>query len=554
MPNRIVLEIDDRQYRLARIAADGRRLQLSRPVEFSVEADDDLAARVRKLKDSLQRGGLGRGECDVILSRRAIELRELSLPPAPDEELPDMVRFSSRNEFASVNENWVLDFVSLTDAPEQQRVVLAGALPPGVGQEVRQLCEQAGLKLQRLLLRPFCTAQALIPANSPKPVLLVHDLGEEVELTLAHGRKIYLTRTVKLSEHQADEQLAALVREIQRSHLLATKSVVGRGIGETLIATAPARREPLSKLLANVEIGPVRLIDACQVIAEQGGTLDATDAERFVAHYGAGLGLINRDWPGLDFATPRRRIEKKTDYRRLALWAGLAATLLLGAVGFSWFALSTQARQIALLDQEFQQLQKANKSLGVDQMIGEVKLIDDWQKNNVNWLEELREVSQRLLTADEAMVAYLRADLGRMEPEIVLRGKLNKRDTNTDLKRNLAERPYLVEQRKNVMSTDSADYPFEFEYALLLDRSGVNVVQQVGQRIRDLAGTQPTAPPAEKQEEKSPPAAAGPEEGRTAPVAPRRNGSQPEGASNPKAGSEPAAKSPAEANSGSGNQ
>jgi hypothetical protein len=494
MANRIVLEIDDRQCRLARIAADGKRVQLSKPVELTFDADDDLSTRAKKLKDALQRGGLGRGDCDVVLSRRAIELRELALPPAPDDELPELVRFTSRNEFASVNENWVIDFVPLTDAPEQSRVVLAGALPPVPGQEVRQLCEQAGLKLHRLLLRPFCTAQALIPANAPKPVLLVHDLGEEVELTLAHGRKIYLTRTVKLSEHDPAQQLAALVREIQRSHMLATKSVVGRTIGETLIATVPAKREPLSKLLANIDIGPVQLIDVCQVIAEQGGTLDATDAERFVAHYGAGLGLIQRGWPGLDFAAPRRKVEKKTDYRRVALWSGLAATLLFGAIGTAWYLLSLQGNRIALLEQEFTQLKKANDDLGVDQIVGEVELIDNWEKSNVNWLEELREVSQRLLSADEAMVGYLKAELGRTGPEIVLKGKLNERETNTLLKSNLAERPYQVEQRKNVMTTDSKDYPFEFEYALLMDRSGVDVAQRIGQRIRELAAGPATNP------------------------------------------------------------
>lgn len=500
MPNRIVLEIDDRQCRLARLVADGKRVQLSKPVEFAFDADDDLSARVKKLKEALQRGGLGRGDCDVVLSRRAIELRELTLPPAPDDELPELVRFTSRNEFASVNDNWVLDFVPLTDAADQQRVVLAGAMPPQPGQEVRQLCEQAGLKLHRLLLRPFCTAQALIPANAPKPVLLVHDLGDEVELTLAHGRKIYLTRTVKLSEHDPEQRLAELVREIQRSHLLATKSVVGRTIGETLVATPPAKREPLSKLLANVDIGPVQLIDVCQVIAEQGGTLDATEAERFVAHYGAGLGLIQRGWPGLDFAAPRRKLEKKTDYRRVALWAGLAATLLFGAIGTAWYLLAQQTNRIALLDKEFSQLKKANDDLGVDQIVGEVELIDNWEKSNVNWLEELREVSQRLLTADEAMVNYLKAELGRTGPEIILKGKLNERETNTELKSNLAERPYQIEQRKNVMVTDSKDYPFEFEYALLLDRSGVNVAQQVGERIRELAaggpnGAVPSPPP-----------------------------------------------------------
>jgi len=77
------------------------------------------------------------------------------------------------------------------------------------------------------------------------------------------------------------------------------------------------------------------------------------------------------------------------------------------------------------------------------------------------------------------------------------------------------------------MVSESKDYPFEFEYALLLDQSGVNVAQQIGQRIRDLAaggpnnptpGQPPTSPAGEtsaeggSQSERAPPTAEKPPE------------------------------------------
>ncbi|MCH8924124.1 MAG: hypothetical protein IIA67_13375 [Planctomycetes bacterium] len=50
----------------------------------------------------------------VAVGRPSIELKRLSLPPAPEEELPDLVRFQALREFTTLDEDWPLDFVVLT--------------------------------------------------------------------------------------------------------------------------------------------------------------------------------------------------------------------------------------------------------------------------------------------------------------------------------------------------------------------------------------------------------------------------------------------------------
>ena len=49
------------------------------------------------------------------------------MPPAPDNELPDLIRFQAMREFGAMQSDWPLDFIPLDSDPEQPRSVLAAA-------------------------------------------------------------------------------------------------------------------------------------------------------------------------------------------------------------------------------------------------------------------------------------------------------------------------------------------------------------------------------------------------------------------------------------------
>ena len=135
-----------------------------------------------------------------------IELRHLSLPPAPDEELPELARFQAMREFALFDEDWLLDFVPLdeqTEADEEERPrnVLAAAIGPELVKQIRKTCDEAGLMAERIVLRP-CAAASLVeraePAGDLPPRLLVDLLADEVDLTVVAGRKVVFLRTTRI--------------------------------------------------------------------------------------------------------------------------------------------------------------------------------------------------------------------------------------------------------------------------------------------------------------------------------------------------------------------
>ena len=122
---------------------------------------DALAQRTAVLAEALQRRGLAKAEAIVLIGRAAVELKQLQLPPAPDDELPDMVRFLAQREFHALAAGVAARFLA-----EPGRRAGRAALSDGRGRrtgipaaQVRQLIEGAGLR----------TAADVVAADALRP-------------------------------------------------------------------------------------------------------------------------------------------------------------------------------------------------------------------------------------------------------------------------------------------------------------------------------------------------------------------------------------------------
>ena len=87
----------------------------------------EIGARIAK---ALAERGLTRGEALVAVGRTSIELRFLTLPPMPPEELPDSVRLQAVRQFSTLGDDWPLDFVLLDANKDRGTNVLAAAISP----------------------------------------------------------------------------------------------------------------------------------------------------------------------------------------------------------------------------------------------------------------------------------------------------------------------------------------------------------------------------------------------------------------------------------------
>src|SRR5271155_2167798 len=111
MPNLFALEWDSREIRLMVASGKGRQAVIehafSIPCEVDPAASDSAETIGRRIAAELDSRSLGRAEVVVAVGRNSIELRQLQMPPAPDVDLPDMVRFQATREFNEFDDKWL---------------------------------------------------------------------------------------------------------------------------------------------------------------------------------------------------------------------------------------------------------------------------------------------------------------------------------------------------------------------------------------------------------------------------------------------------------------
>ncbi|MDD4787415.1 MAG: hypothetical protein PHO07_09605, partial [Pirellulales bacterium] len=177
----LALDWDRRQLRYV-VAVIGRKtvkvlaaaeVTMSTVQEADGEECPDPAATLKS--------GLGRSAARlpalVGVDRASVETLPLTLPPATDAELPELVLNQAIRESASITEDTALDFLPLGGSAGEPREVLAAALAADALARIKRVCSQAGIKPARMLLRPYASASLFLRsrhAETGKPCLLVN--------------------------------------------------------------------------------------------------------------------------------------------------------------------------------------------------------------------------------------------------------------------------------------------------------------------------------------------------------------------------------------------
>ncbi len=409
MPNYIAIEIEDQKLLVASVRTTGRSYQINHLFEMDIE-EGALGQQIGEaLKIELSNRGLARTELIGMVGRKDAEIREMKVPPAPDDELPDLVRFQARNVFASLNDNWLFDYVPFERAEGEQQRVLAVAIPPQIKDQMDTIADAAGLKLKRIVFRPFALCdlfEGLLSGDDNR--LLILPVNGRFEVMVTKGNQLAAARSFSASKSGDRDAVARhAVGEIRRT-IASTKSSLGGSLQQVIVGGA--KEEWLELEQAFKESSDLPIVFFAPLGCVEPSRFTATQMperpERFAATVGA---LVNESKSAkhtVDFVNPRRPKVKKRDYRKILIpLAALGLIVLMGA-GYGWYALNEQTKSI---EEARNQLEKDRQlNADTDRLIGEVAALDTWMAGKVNWMDELAFISEKLLTPDDIIISKFR--------------------------------------------------------------------------------------------------------------------------------------------------
>jgi Tfp pilus assembly PilM family ATPase len=485
MPRLLALEWSETEARFAVASSHGDQVTVEqafsanmRPGEPGVEPGPrDVGTRIAA---ALAEHRVGKIDTLVAIGRANIELRQLTVPPVPDEELADIVRFTALREFNALEENWPLDFLPIDDAPDQPRTVLAAAISPEMVEQIQRTCHSAGLKPRRLILRP-CGAASLLCRQQvegrPRARLLVDLLGDEADLTVMIDRKVIFLRTARLpGDPLIDaEAVQALLAELRRTMAAVQNQLGGRKVEAIVLCGTGQPHAALAELIDSRLATPTEVFDPFAGLALGGDLARALPEHpsRFAPLLGMLLDELHQSPHGVDFLHPRRR-PAPPSRRRLFIGAGVgAAVVVLVCLLVGWLvSRHAEGRRLELqakLDEYDRQLGELTKD-GLTKDEDTLKKIDAWKAGGHVWLEEFRWFVKKLPESRETMLDGLTMGVLQRGPEISFQGFARALDTFDKLEKPFREGKRQVDSKDRVVEKKQSGYTYHYTTSILIPR------------------------------------------------------------------------------------
>jgi Tfp pilus assembly PilM family ATPase len=348
---------------------------------------------------------IGRGETLVAVGRASIELRLLSMPPSPPEELADLVRFQAMRQFSALGDDWPLDYVPLDTPGETGQRVLAAAISPEMVQQLRDTCQAGQLTPRRLVLRPFAAASLLRRHDTDGRCRLMVDLlTDEADLTVSVDGQVVFMRTVRLPVHDGDELNRALLAEIRRTMVAAQNQLGGRRVERIVIFGDSRNHEALkAQIVRDLELDAESFDPFTGLECESEFKSNRPDRP---GRYAPLVGMLIDEAAGvphaIDFLHPRKRPAPPDMRRRYALIGGAVAAAVLAIVGLFWLQLAALDGQIRNLQAQKSQVDKTVKA--AEKRLADIREFDKWESGDVVWLDELYYLSEKMPPPEEAIV------------------------------------------------------------------------------------------------------------------------------------------------------
>lgn len=441
--------------------------------ESAPAAGEWLAGKIRDL-------GAEGAKVVVALPREAVIIRRLSLPPAPDAELPDLVRFQASAKLSTPVDRLKIDFLPLpldTEHPEEGRNVLVAAWERIRFDFVKAAVEKAGCELSAVTISPVAISY-LVPqlariagCNPRAPLLVVIHDTRRIEIVIVEHASVIFTHQSRLGDGHVEDDLMEVLQEIQRAVMSFEQNHPGVEIEQVLLLETGDEQDDLDTALEARFGAKLHRFTKDGMTAVLGHSVPKqAEWPRLMIPLGASLqGAAAPGIAGIDFVHPRKPPEKVNIRRQRMLQIGgaIGAVVLLVGLWMTWQVISLRG-EIADLNEDKAELDKFIR-VGQPNEEAAQRIAEEWGDRRFQPLGLLRDLQSSLGDRNRFYLTdySVSTAAGGKGIRIMANGRGVDREDIEAIHHRLSEAEYGITPRVPAEDpTKDPDYPVQYELEL----------------------------------------------------------------------------------------
>ncbi len=413
----------------------------------------------------------------ILLSRPELDLLTLTLPPAEAAEIPALVASEVEQQLGEAEEPPAVDFYLLpnsqTKAAEEVEgeaqaattnsiQVLAFALPANVLRTLQAQITEAGFRTAAICSRQLSPLAILRQRHVSDSTLAVsvHLYASEAELAICRGAEPILLRSIRINPEDPARVAEQIWLESQRCLALLPTEVADLPFSWFVYTTCEASFQVAQALEEHeqITIQPVDPLIGWEVdLLEQ-----ADNSVKFAsaANAGAAWEFLNDQMP-VDLLSPKKPPKAANPMLRWAAIGASAAMALAIGVYFLLSDIQSLNDEVQSLENELVQAKKVTAKF--QEKADQVIAVENWMSDEVDWVQELNELSKRLPDGQNATVRRLTASANSKTAVVDLAVQVAKQETISQLEGGIRSAKYGVTSKQISQNPDSTEYPWQFE-------------------------------------------------------------------------------------------
>lgn len=420
---------------------------------------DQEVTVAQQLRNRLDEESTSCTRAALLLSRPAVEFFAGSMPPAEEHEMPALVENFVAQEIDD-SEDRVIDYVITGGDRETTTDVLAMTCERRIVETAAKEFKEAGFKLQAATYNGFGGVQLIHQvAHQKLPITVaITSADSSTEIAVLQQRQPVLFRTIQRGVEPGEPYASALAAEVQR-----TLAFIGAGDKDSALIYLMGAKEELSEVAQVLS----ETVSSSVTITGVLDHVDDSDVQPFddAPSYAQLIGVasaIHQDRLAANFLSPRRTQSPEPPWQKIAVFGGLAA-LVLGVFGYIGSA--ERVDQLDQIEQRKGTIEKlakrGNRSAELQDI---VDAVTTWQKNDITWLDELKDLSDRFPERNESLVRKMTLSAADNGAGVVdLSVQVNSPEVITELESAIRDDRHSVSSKRVTEVSDSEELTWSFD-------------------------------------------------------------------------------------------